>query len=468
MSGIPKPGARIAVVGGGVSGIATAYFLSKREFTPEIIEAEARLGGRAGSSQLGGKNIDIGGKNIGRRYALFRQFIAEHGNPELEFFGINSSTVQRGVLRTIDSERKLSSLYQLLRLVGPRDFVRLARLAFTVKRYPDEALLGAPAFAKMSEARDHQPLSRWFSRDCVANFLRPITIRMNGAEPDEYYYGCLGSNIKMVLDKYDQLSGGMGGLLERFAKTLPVLLDTRVQKLERRGERGFRLRFQHKDGTSAWRNYDYVVLALPAPASAALLHGTGIADELAKVAYFPVSLIVAQYNRRIFNSKVRAVVFDQDSALSNAGCYGPQNLDVVRYTLSGRTARRTAQAGDAERALTLAESELNRYLPVAAHERVEFVHHHFERGLCAYTPFHHRLLERLRQWEAAHPGIALTGDYICGASIEACFEAGLRCANRVAAALDVPVSETTPHADAPDSTTPSEPVTHHPMPMESL
>lgn len=459
--------ARIAVVGGGMSGIATAYFLKQRGFVPEIVETGAALGGRAGSSQLGGKHIDIGGKNIGRRYQLFRQFIADHGAPELEFFGINSSTVQRGVLRTIDSEKKLQSLYQLLRLVGARDFVRLARLALAVHQNPEAALLGSEAFSRLSEARDHQPLPFWFGRECVQNFLRPITIRMNGAEPDEYYYGCLGSNIKMVLDKYDQLRLGMGALLERFSETLPVLLNTRVQALTERNKRGVRLLLDHADGTSTWRDYDQVVLALPAPLSAELLPGTSISNDLRQVAYFPVSLIVAQYTRPIFQSDVRAIVFDEQSPLSNAGCYGPQNLDVVRYTLSGRKARSIADQGNAEHALSIAESALNRYVPVAARERVDFVHHHFDRGLCAYTPYHHRLLERLRQWEAVHPSVSLTGDYVCGASIEACFRAGLRAATRVATALESP-AQTQARAQAPSQTTRPEHTTPKPMPLESL
>jgi len=459
--------ARIAVVGGGVSGIATAYFLQKRGFVPEIVEAGSALGGRAGSSRLGGKHIDIGGKNIGRRYQLFRQFIADHGAPELESFGINSSTVKHGVLRTIDSEKKLKSLYHLLRLVGARDFVRLARLALLVKQSPEAALLGSEAFSRLSEARDHQPLPHWFGRECVDNFLRPITIRMNGAEPDEYYYGCLGSNIKMVLDKYDQLRFGMGALLERFSETLPVLFNTRVRALAERGKLGVRLLLDHEDGTTSWRDYDHVVLALPAPLSAELLPGTSIASELARVAYFPVTLIVAQYRRPIFQPDVRAIVFDEQSALSNAGCYGPQNLDVVRYTLSGRKARSIAAEGDPEHALSTAESALNRYVSVSSHERVDFVYHHFDRGLCAYTPYHHRLLEHLRQWEAVHPGVSLTGDYVCGASIEACFQAGLRSADRVAKTLDR-TARSEARIQAPSPTTRLEPTTPNPMPLESL
>jgi oxygen-dependent protoporphyrinogen oxidase len=413
---------RVAVVGAGMSGVATAHFLKRAGYQPEIFETGSSLGGRAGSLELGDRSIDIGGKNIGRKYRLFREFLAEHGAPSLEFFGINSSTVRDGRLYTVDSRKKLASLWHVLRLVGPRDFWRLFRLSSIVREDPAEGLLGGPRFSQLSEQRDHLPLAAWFGERATQTFLRPITLRMNGAEPDAYFLGCLGSNLKMVFDSYDQLSRGMGPLLQSFAKAVPVSLNTRVVRLLRSGARVIGVETE-RGGQREQRLYPSVVLALPAPASARLLLGEPIQEALKNVAYNPVTLLVARYRRPIFDSKVRAIVFDAQSPLSNAGCYGVNDLDLVRYTLSGRAAADIDDASEPSEVLERAERELGRFVKVRASERIGYVSKHFRHGLCAYGPYHHRFIGRCLEWERGVPGLVLTGDYLRGASIEACFQA---------------------------------------------
>lgn len=421
---------RVAVVGAGMSGIAAAHALSQAGYKPEILEAGPTLGGRAGSMQLGDKNIDIGGKNIGRKYLRFREFIRQYGSPPLEFFGINSSTVRNGRLHTLDSQKKLSSLWHVLRLVGAKDFVRLAQLARVVRGSPEEGMLGGAHFSQLSEQRDHLPLSAWFGKDTVDGFLRPITLRMNGAEPDRYFFGCLGSNLRMIFDSYDQLTHGMSELLDRFARTVPVSLNTRVVRLLWSGSRVTGVELEHA-GNRERRHYDAVVLALPAVASARLLEGTQIQSALEAVSYNPVTLIVARYSRPIFDHEVRAIVFDAESPLSNAGCYGVNDLDVVRYTLSGRVAANIAEGAEPAFVLRLAEAQLRRFLPVSERDRIAYVYKHFRHGLCAYGPYHHRLLQQLTAWEGSVSGLTLTGDYVRGASIEACFQAAFESVARL-------------------------------------
>jgi len=427
---------RVAVVGAGMSGVAAAHALTQAGYRPEVLEAGPALGGRAGSMQLGDKNIDIGGKNIGRKYLRFREFIRHYGSPPLEYFGINSSTVRNGRLHTLDSQKKLASLWHVLRLVGVRDFARLFRLARIVHSSPEEGMLGGARFSELSERRDHLPLSEWFGRGALDGFLRPITLRMNGAEPDEYFLGCLGSNLRMIFDSYEQLSLGMSELLERFARVVPVSLNTRVVRLLWSGSRAVGVEVEH-GGIRDRRMYDAVVLALPAAQSARLLQGTAIQHSLEAIAYNPVTLIVARYARPIFDRKVRAIVFDAKSPLSNAGCYGLNDLDVVRYTLSGRVASTIDDSVEPAGVLGVAEAELRRFLPVRASERVDYVYKHFQHGLCAYGPFHHRFIRQLHAWERAVSGVTLTGDYVRGASIEACFHAAFegvaRLTTRIAA-----------------------------------
>ena len=441
---------RVAVVGAGMSGIAAAHYLRLAGHRPEIIEAAPSLGGRAGSTRLGDQNIDVGGKNIGRKYRRFREFLGHYGSPSLEYFGINSSTVRNGRLHTIDSQKKLASLWHVLGLVGPRDFARLLKLARLVKEHPEEGLLGGPRFSQLAEQHDHRPLSAWFGASATESLLRPITLRMNGAEPDEYYLGCLGSNLKMLFDSYDQLSSGMSSLLERFQKTVPVLSNTRVTELLWSGSRVTGVEIDQR-GARTRRDYDAVVLALPAAEAATLLQRQPIRSALQGITYNPVTLLVARYSRDIFDERVRAIVFDPTSPVSNAGCYGVRDLNVVRYTLSGRAAVGIDEASDPEAVLGIAEAQLCRFRPVHAGDRVEFVFKHFQRGLCAYGPYHHRALARLGEWERSVSGLALTGDYVRGASIESCFQSAFESVARLCRQERLhALPETHAHQSCPD------------------
>lgn len=76
-----------AVVGTGASGIAAAYYLQQHGVDVELIEREEQLGGRIGSCMLGDRLMEMGGKNIGKNYHLFREFSAAMGNHPYEFLG---------------------------------------------------------------------------------------------------------------------------------------------------------------------------------------------------------------------------------------------------------------------------------------------------------------------------------------------------------------------------------------------
>ncbi|MGC1853017.1 MAG: FAD-dependent oxidoreductase, partial [Solirubrobacterales bacterium] len=123
-------GRRYAVVGGGLSGLAAAWYLQRRGAETHLIERDRELGGRAGSGQLGERTVTFGGKNIGREYGRFRAFTQGLGEHPYEYFGINSSRVLDGRLLTFGSAARGRMLRQL-RGIPPRDLARLGRLLLT-------------------------------------------------------------------------------------------------------------------------------------------------------------------------------------------------------------------------------------------------------------------------------------------------------------------------------------------------
>src|SRR5438094_9580531 len=112
------------IVGGGASGLATAFFLKQLGLDSEIVERESTVGGRMGTVELGGRSLDCGGKNIGRQYKLFRQFAASLGNHPFEYFGLNSSQVLNGKITTFDSNVRWRTMLDLARGVSAKDLLR--------------------------------------------------------------------------------------------------------------------------------------------------------------------------------------------------------------------------------------------------------------------------------------------------------------------------------------------------------
>ena len=442
-------GGRFAVVGGGVSGIAAAHYLARRGVAVELLEASGELGGRVGSCRLGEHWLDFGGKNIGRRYHLFRRFTQAMGDNPYEYFGINSSQVRDGEIVTFDSSRRWRGVLDLGRRCSLRDLVRFARLCLAVKRKEENRYLGSPHFNALGDRLDDRPASAYFSAEFCRRMLRPMTVRMNGAEPDEVYMGNLGSNVAMILDSFDQLRHGMKRVVDQFAATVEVRLGRRVESLLVRDGRIAGLRVAAATGEVEERDFAGVVLAVPAAEAAKLVEPVepGLAGLLGEVRYYPVALVLAEYERAIFSPQVRALLFGEEEILSNAGSYSVDDLHLVRYTFSGRAARPLLASGiEPEELLGRGEEILDRYFPVHARERRRFVARTFERGLCAYVPRYARFAERLEAAREALPGLHLTGDYLRGASIEACFRAAAACVSRI---VDPPVAADPPPGQAP-------------------
>jgi len=420
------------VVGGGASGMAAAHFLKSQGAEAVVLEQSGALGGRIAPDRLGDRPVDLGGKNIGRKYRLFREFTASLGVSDWQHFGLNTSRVENGELRTLDAQRRLRGFLSIAEGSSAADFLRFGTLAARVRWDPSARFLGADAFAAIARKYDDRPASAYFTKAFLDNVVRPLVVRTNGAEPDEVFLGNFGSNVGMLLDTYEQLPRGMGELVERFAERYTVRLGARVDRLVVRGGRVHAVRWTDGAGASHEEECDGVVVAAPAPSAAGLLRDAApdAAAALSDVRYFPVGVVVAEYERDVFDPAARAIVFPPGTPLSNAGAYGVDALNVIRYTFSGRAARDLAGRSGDELVLA-AEAELGKYRPVREARRVRSTSRWFSPGLCAFAPRYGALLDRVERGIAPLENAAVAGDYVRGASIEACFESARGAVDRL-------------------------------------
>ncbi|EKX62081.1 FAD-binding protein [Streptomyces ipomoeae] len=433
---------RVAVVGGGIAGLTAALRLDLLGHDVEVIEAESRLGGRFGLDKLGDRPVMTGGKNIGREYHTFRWFTAELGADAYESFGYNASRIKDGEVLTLDSERRGQTLRNIRRMGSPRDLARLATMAARIRADRRNRFLGSRYFSGVSHRHDHAPLSAFFGPELTQTLVRPMVIRNNGAEPDEVYPGTFGTNLAMLLDHYDQLSDGIQPVLEAFAKRVPVRLDSTVEDLEIRDGRITGLRISERGAEAKSADYDGVVLATPAHATAEIVRSArpGLARRLDDVNYFPSTVVLVEYDRDMFTHDVRALAMD-DGPCSNAGSYGQHERHIVRYTYSGREGRLTDLSPENIDRLTGATEELLvRHLGAPRAERVNVLVKHWKAAYSGYLPYHAEFLADVRRSVADVAGLELAGDYIQGVSIEACARTGRAAAGRLATHLGSPGS----------------------------
>jgi len=422
---------KICVIGGGISGIATAYYLNKAGFSVDLYEEAPVIGGRIGSECLEGRWLDFGGKNIGRKYRRFRSFVKEYGDFPFEYFGFNTSQVIDGnVVRLSRENRKLSDFLGFLKLAGLGGASLLYPWVRAVMKDNAQGMLRTSFFNDVAERLDDASLADCFSPRCANHLIRPVTVRMNGAEPDECYPGNFGSNLALVLDSYEQLKGGMHQLIETFVAASSAMLAIRtghrVTSLSRCDSgQGVDVAYTCK-GLGGTVSYKRVITALPATQLSALIRSSlpDAAEILDRVRYYPVSVALASYRDDVFSKDHRAMVFDRTSSLSNAGAYGIHDLDLVRYTFSGKAARtQISPESKAEDVILEAEKKVSPFFSVEGNTRTAMLYKYLSPGLCAYSPFHQRLFSELQDKLASFSGLYVTGDFRRGASIEACFAA---------------------------------------------
>ncbi|HEX8066927.1 MAG TPA: FAD-dependent oxidoreductase [Thermoleophilaceae bacterium] len=429
---------RVAVVGGGVAGLAAAEAVRAGGNAAEIFEAGPALGGRIAPETLGEREICLGGKNVGRRYTRFRELLARRGHGDYELFGPDSAQLVRGRVRTL-SFRSPSMRARLgSRLVARGQVgggMRFMQLAGQVRRHPASGFVGDPFFADLATRTGDPTLPEYLGTVMCRGVMRHVTVRMNAAEPDECHAGNLGSNLALVVDRFDQLTGaGFGPWIREVAADHVTHAATPVAGLALDGGRVGSV--VTADG-AAHDGFDGVVLAVPARQAARVVWRLDpeLASLLGTVRYFPVGVVVAEYDRPAFGQRFAALAAPAGMALSNAGSYGLQARHVVRYTFSGRAARGRVEPDtfDPEALLHEAEGFLGRHAPVAQARRVRFSARAFDPGLCAYRRDHAALLRETTARLGALPGLALAGDYVRGASLEACARSGQEAAARALA-----------------------------------
>lgn len=309
-------GMRVAVVGGGMAGLAAAYELASGGAEVILLEGSDRVGGKLRLGQVGGLTLDLGAESILARRPEALDLMHAVG---LDGHVVNPATMEasiwtRGELRPMPPT-----------VMGiPADVAALASsgivkgvLAPHVVAVPDEDV-SVGAF-----------VSERLGQDVVDRLVEPLLGGVYAGHADQLSLQATAPQIASLgadlLDGAERaraaatasgpvfagLVGGVGQLPDRVAETrgIEVRLNSTVRSVARTSE-GWRLSVGPTTDV-ATLDVDAVVVAAPAPAAARLLaeDAPDAAFALAAIDYASVAIVT--------------YVFDEPPAFAGSGFLVP-------------------------------------------------------------------------------------------------------------------------------------------------
>ena len=454
---------RIVIVGGGISGLSTAYFLSQRldPASAEIIvtEASSRWGGMIRSERVNGFLLEGGADSF-----LSNKPEALELCKELRLEGslIRSLPAHRQVYLFSQGELRPLPLGLLLRLPVRASQLLRSRVLSWKGRF--RALL-EPLFAP-SRLEDESVASfivRRLGREVLEKFAAPLAAGVYGGDPHRLSIRSTfpqlyqaekrqGSLIRWLHRKpislgerkkgeseFFSLKAGMEELIQTLIKTTNgrVALYSRTEVLSVSPKaQGFEIRVRGQDPWSA----DGIVLATPAHVSAALLSRScsSIAKTLEQIPYEAAIIICLAYRgNRLAGRQGSGFLVSGSENRTLLACTWvgqkfshrcPPDSTLLRCFV-GASAKDVPRGGEAF-LLSTVKRELREILEVDQTPVLEEIYR-WERALPQYLVGHWSRVEGLKRALTSAPGLHLVGNYLDGVGIPDC----VRHARRVASSL---------------------------------
>ncbi len=457
----------IVIVGGGISGLSAAYYLSQQQPTAKItvLEKEDSVGGTARSDQLAGYTIDQGANgfltNVPETLELAESLgLSEELQPATEaakhrylYFDGALRALPGSPLKFFGSD-----------LLSPLAKARVALEPFAVKRDPavDETVYD---FAK-----------RRLGKEFAEVFISSMVLGITAGDAKTLSLGALFPRMRQLEDKHGGLLKGMlaqqreakkqdserqvrggpagpGGRLTSFkqggvARLIQalreqlgsrILTGAELKEFEQNGEEGgYRLRL----ASGEMLNADAVILATPAFVTAELLASLlpeAVAD-LKAIPYAGVSVLGLGYDRIDVPHSLDGFGFlvPRNQGVRILGCLWTSTL-FPQQAPDGKVLLRVIAGGvhdpefvlrDDEEALDIVRRDLERSMGITAVP--ELVHQiRWPQGIPQYVVGHQERVARIMKAAKRLPGLQLSGNAYYGIALNDC----VRDANRVAKAV---------------------------------
>lgn len=442
---------KIAIVGGGISGLSCAYYLLKKGYEVWIFEREKQLGGTIITERRNGFIIE-GGPDCFLREKEWGVILVKELGMEGEMIGTNENfrrtfVLWRGKLHEIPEglflmiptrilpflKSGLFSLFGKLRaglevFIPPRRDAWEESLAdFVKRRFGREVLekIAEPLLAGV-HAGDPKKMS------VKAIFPRFVEIEKNYGSFMRWSWKRRRENL---VSPFITLRKGMESLIERLTE---VISGKAVFHLERPVDGVKRINGKwevlYKGGSEV---FDRVVLATPSFVSAQILKGFPVSRLLGEISYVSTATVSMGFYEKdveipdgygflvpaIELKRITAVTFSSKKFLGRA----EEGFQLIRCFLGGNRNQELVGIPD-EMMKRVCLDEISKVLKIKGHPVITRIF----RWMKAMPQYHLGHLALVREIENGLPeGIYLTGNAYYGIGIPDCIKRGMDIAERI-------------------------------------
>ncbi|MFI6373493.1 protoporphyrinogen oxidase [Streptomyces sp. NPDC050546] len=440
----------VIVIGAGIAGLAAAHRLLERGARVTVLEASDRVGGKLLPGEIAGARVDLGAESmLARRpeaVALAREVgLADRLQPPAT---ATASIWTRGALRPMPKGHVMGVPGTAAALSGLLSDEGLARIELDAE---------LPRTEVGDDVAVGEYVAERLGREVVDRLVEPLLggvyagdayrISMRSAVPQLFEaargHASLTEGVREIQAKaaaaqqtgpvFMGLEGGVGTLPLAVAESVrarggEILTGTPVTELRRTPtDGGWRV----VSGVHVW-HADAVVVAVPAPAAAALLRTDSpeAAAELGAVEYASMALITLAYRRAeadlpdgsgflvppVDGRTIKASTF----ASRKWGWIADENPDLlVLRTSVGRYGETEILDRDDTDLVAVSRRDLKAATGLDATPVATRVTR-WDDGLPQYPVGHHARVARVREHLAGLPGLAVCGAPYDGVGIPAC------------------------------------------------
>ena len=438
---------KVAIVGGGISGLATAFYIHQTmpEVEIDLFEKEAQLGGKMMTKERDGFYFESGSNGFLSNKPDTLELVTQSGCDDI-------------LIRSNDSARKRFIYKDFLCPLpeSPKAFLKTPLLSWRGKlRVAGEFFIpakkddGDETLQSFGYRRVGKEMTDVFLDAMVAGIFAstPSKISVNAAFPAvvklEREYGGL---FRGMLAKKKK-EAGPGGVLMSFEKGVSTFIErlalvcgarirtnTEILSLTKE-DKTFVLSTKEETST-----YDAVILATSAFEASALLAqtNTDIANLLNTISYSPISIIGFGYTElkhdldgfgllttTSANKDILGILWDSSIFNDRA----PSGKKSLRVMIGGQRNKALALKSEAE-LIALAQKGILETMGIEATPDSVFVER-WEKGIPNYEVGHGSKMNTLFEMLSIYPNLFLNSNAYVGVSLNDCVSNSKKCAQGV-------------------------------------